>query len=486
MTEFPSPSPTREQPLCAAAVLALAVVVALVSARPYAGSWNDGSRLATVECLVDYHTLAIEDSIFVRVPLQGEAAAGSPYPADEPALLEHGTLDKLFVQGHFYSDKSPVPALLMAVLYQGLQACSGRTARQDPAGFCYAMTVATSGLAYVVAVWCVFRLGLLLGLSQPLRLALTGSFALATVALPYSRHANNHILLLAVAAALVLKLATLATPTTEGRTPSRSLFALGSLAGLGYSIDLAAGPLLLLCTLGVVLYRGRHVRAGARFVLAALPWVALHHAVNFSTGGTWKPANAVPDYFQWPGCPFTAESLTGSWQHPSISHFLLYAGGLLAGKRGFLGHNMPLFLALPGLFLLLRRHPQARPELLFAGCWSAGTWLAYALTSTNSSGLCCSVRWFVPLLAPGYYVLALCLRYSGPARALFAVLSGWGAVLATLMWWYGPWMKHMVPFFWPIQGAALVSAGVVRVWQLRRRQQTVAPNVATPAVPKAA
>src|SRR5712691_11790158 len=88
-------------------VLAVALTLAALSTRPYAGSWNDGSRLATVECLVDYHTLAIDDSIFVRVPPQGEAVAGSPYSVDEPALLEHGTLDKLFVQGHFYSDKSP-------------------------------------------------------------------------------------------------------------------------------------------------------------------------------------------------------------------------------------------------------------------------------------------------------------------------------------------------------------------------------------------
>ena len=38
----------------------------VLSARPYAGSWNDGSRLAAVESLVDYHTWAIDDSIFVR------------------------------------------------------------------------------------------------------------------------------------------------------------------------------------------------------------------------------------------------------------------------------------------------------------------------------------------------------------------------------------------------------------------------------------
>ena len=49
----------------------------------------------------------------------------------------------------------------------------------------------------------------------------------------------------------------------------------------------------------------------------------------------------------------------------------------------------------------------------------------------------------------------------------FYVLSGWGAVLGILMWSQGPWMQHMVPFFWPIQGAALVSWCFC--WHWRRR-----------------
>src|SRR4051812_4014036 len=99
-------------------VVGVAVVVALFSALPYAGSWNDGSRLATVECLVDHHTLAIDRSIFVAVP-----EGGSPYPTDGPdaPLLREGTRDKLLIDGHYYSDKSPVPALLLALLYQFAQ-----------------------------------------------------------------------------------------------------------------------------------------------------------------------------------------------------------------------------------------------------------------------------------------------------------------------------------------------------------------------------
>ena len=63
-------------------VILAAAAVAVVSARPYAGAWNDGSRLATVECLVDHGTLAIDDSLFVRVPPDGSAQR-NPYPASQ-------------------------------------------------------------------------------------------------------------------------------------------------------------------------------------------------------------------------------------------------------------------------------------------------------------------------------------------------------------------------------------------------------------------
>ncbi len=146
-------------------VLAFSVVIAAASARPYAGGWNDGSRLATVECLVDYHTLAIDHSIFVQPP--DDPHTPSPYPLDEPDLLFHGTDDKLLIHGRYYSDKSPVPALLMAGVYQAWQWCTGVTARQRPDSFCYGMTVASSGLAYVIAVCCIYQLGGTLRLKLP-------------------------------------------------------------------------------------------------------------------------------------------------------------------------------------------------------------------------------------------------------------------------------------------------------------------------------
>ncbi len=458
-------------------VLIAAAAIAVVSAQGVAGSWNDGSRLATVESLVDYHTLAIDRSIFVQVPPRPGPTELSPYPADDPLLVPHGTRDKLLIGGRFYSDKSPIPAVLMAALYQGLQWSTGLRARERPDWFVYWMTVGSSGLAYVVAVWSIFQLGQPLRLPAALRLTLTASFGLATVALTYVRHVNSHIVLLGVAAALVLGLARLAEESRAGSVRAVRLLGLGTLAGLGYTIDLGAGPLLLVCTLPVIVYRCKRFRALAILLLGTLPWLVLHHALNYAVGGTFRPANAIPEYVNWPGSAVTPQNMTGLWNHKSLGHFSIYALALLFGKRGFLGHNLSLFLTLPGLLALLRRRPPELPEILWAAGWCSGTWALYATTSTNYSGVAASIRWFVPLLAPAYYMLAAFLREHPGYRKDFLVLSGWGIVLAGLMWWKGPWMKRMVPFFWPIQAAALVSWAVCRIGQRRREARLGIPSV---------
>src|SRR5262249_35918693 len=258
------------------------------------------------------------------VPPRDDPAAPLPYPADRSDLLTHGTGDKLFIQGHYYSDKSPVPALLMACLYEVLQQWTGLTARERPDHFCLAMTLGFSGLAYVVAVWCLYRLGRTLRLARGLRLALTASFALGTVALPYARHVNNHLLLLAVGAGLTLSLARMALETEAGQLSWGRLVGLGTWVGLGYTIDPGCGPVLLVCPRAVLVSRCRGAGPVGAFVLAALPGLALHHAVTYAVGGPWHPANAVAAYQEWPGSSFHPGNLTGRLNH-GWGHFPVYA-----------------------------------------------------------------------------------------------------------------------------------------------------------------
>jgi hypothetical protein len=471
----------------AALVLGGAVLVALLSARSYAGNWNDGSRLATVECLVEYHTFVIDHSIFVAVPGtrthdeeeaeadEKGARSSCPYLPWAKNLVEGGTLDKLYINGHYYSDKSPVPALWLAGVYQVWRWCAGPSAGERPDWFCYLMTLVSSGLGYVLTVWCVYRLGGVLGLSLPLRLLLTASLALATVALPYSQFVNNHNLLLGVVAALVLNLALLAS---EPHWKIWRIAVVGTLVGLGYTIDLGAGPVLFASTLALVAYRSWR-RAGtlwapchlvtlSAFLLGATPWLLLHHALNYAVGGTLVPANAVAEYFRWPGCPFTPETMTGGWKHEGLGSFLLYAVALLVGKRGFLVYNLPLLLAVLAVVSLLRRRVAEWPELLWAAAWAGGTWLLYAANSNNYSGACCSIRWFVPLLAPGYLVLAVWLKHHPEGKIPLLLLSVWAGVLVVTMTRRGPWDDHLPHFLWPTVALAVASWSGYEWWRLRR------------------
>src|SRR5262249_48755055 len=148
--------------------------------------------------------------------------------------------------------------------------------------------------------------------------------------------------------------------------------------------------------------------------------------------------------------------------HETLFDLGRYSLDILWGRRGFLTHNLPLIPAVCLGAAVLGRRGREWPEVLFCGLWAGGTWLLYAINSNNASGACCSIRWFVPLLAPGYYPLAVGLRHFPRYGPDVAVLAGWGAVLGVLMSRYGPWVSLPPALLWPVVVAAAVHWAVVR------------------------
>src|SRR5207253_10504000 len=137
-----SPTDRKHQVIGCLLVLG-AFVVGFAGAFPYAGSWNDGSRLAAVESIIDHHTLAIDDSIFVRVPADAAVTGRAPYTVQNDDLLQFGTRDKLLINGHFYSDKPAVISFLMAGCYWLGERCGLPAAARRPDFFCRMMAVGT-------------------------------------------------------------------------------------------------------------------------------------------------------------------------------------------------------------------------------------------------------------------------------------------------------------------------------------------------------
>ncbi len=237
------------------------------------------------------------------------------------------------------------------------------------------------------------------------------------------------------------------------------------MAGFAYALEQPTGGLLLAAAAVAAAVRLRRPTAVFWVALAALPWAVLHHAVVYSYAGTLGPPNADPAFFDYPGSLFNADNLTGRWHHAGLGAFAVYAFLMLFGERGFVSSNPTLLLALPAAAWAARR-----VETVCFGLWAVGVWLVYAALSNNYGGACATIRWFVPLLAPAYYGLALLLRDRPQFRIDFVLLSGWGAVLAGFFWLGGPFSVYYAEkycpifpyFFWPVLAAAMLT------WAVRR------------------
>jgi hypothetical protein len=464
-----------------ACVLALAAfALAALSAKPYATAWNDGSRLASVEALVERGTFRIDGTTFL------EGAPGA-YEANNP-LLAKGTLDKLLIDGHWYSDKPPLVSVPLAGAYRTLMACGAPAPSEAPGAFAWVVCVLLSGIGFAISVGCAWVLGARAGLEPKWRAIWLGAFALATVLPAYTRSANNHIAQLGAVAAVCVLLCRIADRTAAGRSAWGSLLAAGFVTGFAYNLDFGLGPPLVCAVLLAVALRTRSAAAVLVCGIGLLPCVLAGHAINFAIGGDWlKPLNMHREYLSWPGSPFDT-TMTGVMRDRYFAQFL-YTLDLLFGKKGFLTHNPPLLLAVTsGAWWLLRAKNEPRPqgsgnyrvELLALAGWCVAAWLMYGVLSKNHGGACVSVRWFVPFLAPGFWLLAHLLVARPNLRREFAVLALCGAPLAVSAWLVGPWWMKNVPGYWFVFGASLLGWGIARATAPRAKEE---PPAALPEVP---
>jgi hypothetical protein len=462
-----------DHPATAGALAAFALAFAALSAKPFAASWNDGSRLASVESLVERGTFCIDGSAFLFPNPKLFEYGTPPYDPDN-SLLRAGTLDKLRIGGHYYSDKPPLVSLPLAGAYRALMMLGLPRPAERPDVFAWVVCVLLSGTGYAVAVGCMWSLGARVGLSPGWRLAWLAAFAFATVLPAYTRSANNHIAQLGAVAAVCVLLCRIADRAAEGCAAWGSLLALGFITGFAYNLDFGIGPPLVPAVLAVVALRTRRLLPMLACGLAMLPCLVTGHAINYAIGGDWlKPLNMHPEYLNWPGSPF-ATTMTGVIRTRYFAQFQ-YAFDLLGGKKGLFSYNPALWLAALAAVPVLRRAGRYRVELIALVAWCAAGWLLYGVLSKNHGGWCVSIRWFVPFLAPGFWLLARLLAERPEFRRDFVLLSLWGGVLAASAWAVGAWWPRNVPLYWWCFGGTLASWGALRyrAWRANRSPATL-------------
>ena len=70
-----------DHPAVAWVLATAAFAVAAAGARPFASAWNDGSRLASVEALIERHTFCIDGTTFLQPPPDLFTRGTPPYAA---------------------------------------------------------------------------------------------------------------------------------------------------------------------------------------------------------------------------------------------------------------------------------------------------------------------------------------------------------------------------------------------------------------------
>ncbi|MGL6074506.1 MAG: hypothetical protein ACRC8S_10130 [Fimbriiglobus sp.] len=384
--------------------------IAVRHVRPYAESFHDGTRLAAIESVGLRGTLSIDESPFAqKMP---PFPAPTPYPRTNPYLTS-GTLDKYIVNGHFYSHHPPLSLIAFGGLYRGWLTLGGPDPKIDPESFVRWLTVLHSVVPFslsLVLMWAVIRRNVSSGWDQALLLLLIGG---STMALTYTQHVNAHMLLLPLFAAI---------PWLMGTTSRWQALGLGACLGAIYTLDAALGPATAI-SLGLWWLWKRDWRTLLLACIAALPWVLAHHAVIYHLTGAFGSPAVNPKFWDYEGSIFDEKSLTGSGFKHNTLGTLTYAWDLLFAGQGFLIHNPIMLVAVVVGLITACVHKPERTWLLWLIGWWVMCQVPYVLLSDNFSGVCLSIRWFLPLLAIAAPLLAISLnRFPGLRWPLLAAL----------------------------------------------------------------
>jgi 4-amino-4-deoxy-L-arabinose transferase-like glycosyltransferase len=270
--------------------------------------WNANvrSRLATVQSLVERGTFRIDGSEF------------------------SDTIDKIQVNGHFYSDKPPLLAVMGAASYYIVRAFEGRRGAlgQYTAAL---ITASTLGISFVLCVSCFYDALRRTGLAHEYRLIMTASLGLATIYGLWNLTFNNHGF---AASWLFIGFYCM----LRGRqTAHRNLWLF--LSGLSLSMAGAVDhpSSLFFVAFAVYVLAIRELRTGILYyalpiLITFLPTALINHAIS----GSIRPVQLNAEFFRYPGSFWLTgeEALSGVTYNSPVSRYATGSTVFLA-RRGF-------------------------------------------------------------------------------------------------------------------------------------------------------
>jgi hypothetical protein len=353
----------------------ISLVFSLFFITPKTRSWNEQSRMALIAALVENHTFSIDSTDFVSE-----------------------TGDKVFINGHFYSDKAPLPSFFGVPVYFLLNKL-GLKLRLGWNLAYYLLTFFVIKLFALLGLFFFYRLLSLIGVNRSEAIFLTFVLAFGSLYFTWTTVYNNHLL---VASHLILALYFLIRAKL-GYKVNLNLFLSGIFFAAAVAEDLTVS-LVFSVFFAYTIWKFRRPDAvlifGAPQFLFLLPTFLYFYHIS----GRFVPFQVVPSYFIYPGSPWLHRTEILSGVSINKGWFLAkYSFLLLFGKKGFLLYNPLLFLAIPSTLHEIKssgRFKDLAIAVLVAVCLYIGYYMLY---TNNYSGASYSIRWFV-IMIPLFYI----------------------------------------------------------------------------------
>ena len=350
--------------------------------QPDSGKWGDEEQMiaATVQSLVEQHSLAVEKSVF----------------GNNPVAIEN--------EGHHYSPYPPMMAVLLAPIYWLLHK-QGLDYSQNLIFVQYLLILAGVALPTAMCVAMTYRLGRMFELRRPLRVGLGLATALASGLVTYGVVMNRH----APAAALLLAAVTCISHLIVAEHPYRDLPMVslaGLFAALAGTVDppaIVLGTLLCLVLLAMRWNVATRIGAVVLFLAGGAPVILLNVILLHSMGIPLQSAVLAPQPRVIPALVLPTVAVAnietvipaGLDDEPEVepvptaiqatwTRVAAVIGRILeavAGGHGLLSHFPVLVVGLLGAILALHRNWTSATKALAAVTLFSGALLviAYAL-----------------------------------------------------------------------------------------------------------
>ncbi|NQT64322.1 MAG: DUF2029 domain-containing protein [Candidatus Marinimicrobia bacterium] len=395
-------------------LLLLLVAVSLVTINPRINGWNEASRMALTQSLVEHHTFVIDESVFVN---------GG---------------DKVFINGHFYSDKPALPSVLAAIIYAPLHAFGLRLDYSWNLSYYFILlfTIKALWIASILAFRKVLTFTPVRASKIPLLLFI---YAFSSLTFTWSVSFNNHSL--AASSLMIAFMFYLQAKNSQKSTP---LFWSGLFFGFAAAADIPTGVFLVGFAI-LIFLNIKSLLGNLMFWVAALLPMITHLVINYTISDSILPVQIFPEHFTYDGSPWDEKSLLSGVGANSPLFTIKYAVNCLFGERGFLWYNPLLFIFTGLLYQNVRKKQEFQHESLVIIIAILVLMSYYFIFSSNFGGDSYSIRWFVPCLPFIFFYSYDIGEVMNSNRSKFGI---YGLIfLSTIIALIGainPWSNHLL------------------------------------------